>query len=82
MAGIKLGVIVVLYMAAIHAGRSRLGWVLSKEIIGGTSLHIRRDPAALVTMRPISLAGVSPLDVFRLAVLLELLIHRVLGKPS
>ncbi len=35
IAGIKLGVIVVLYMAAIHASRSRLGWVLSKEISVG-----------------------------------------------
>jgi len=34
-AGVKLGVILVLYMAGIHAGRGRIAWVFPKEIAVG-----------------------------------------------
>ena len=34
-AGVKLGVILVLYMAGIHAGRGRIAWVFPKEIVVG-----------------------------------------------
>lgn len=34
-AGLELGVIVVLYMVGIHAGRSRIAWLLPKEISVG-----------------------------------------------
>lgn len=34
-AGVKLGVILVLYMASIHVGRRGVAWVLPKEIVVG-----------------------------------------------
>ena len=34
-AGVKLGVILVLYMAGIHVGRGRIAWVFPKEIAVG-----------------------------------------------
>ncbi len=35
IAGVKLGVILVLYMAGIHAGRGKIAWLLPKEISVG-----------------------------------------------
>ena len=73
-AGVKLGVILVLYMAGIHAGRGRIAWVFPKEIVVGLLFACGGDSACLVAIHTNLVGCVSSVDPLRFPVCVELFV--------